>query len=396
MHLSRTLLRTFSGFLFFLFLLLPSYVLAAEKHPPTDSHRLKVAFLVDESKKGIALSQAANLFLNEFLREGGNRLEPLFVSMGTSGNTCSFEELPEFLEEKGVAAAVSLLRGPGNSCFHEVGGRIQIPLLMAWSERIDLSGLRGDNLPLFFSLDFPESFRASAIALWAKCTEEQNWSIFMDHLDRRSKKMGKLTSDLFFAENIRYKSMEFLRNSRYDFINSSRECVCSGSENLLSWLAPSDTIKLQETLFSLGACRKRLVHGGQKEDMLLGNNGITVFSQDPFPEKEFTERIKDTFPQNLTDRISPSELIKVKAVLLWLYTAMSDLQDNAVTSADLVSSLEEVRSLSLPGFSVEFSRGLHRPVRKTIFILRSRNGLWVEEESLLMEASPDGTFSIAP
>ena len=140
---------------------------------------------------------------------------------------------------------------------------------------------------------------------------------------------------------------------------------------------------------------RRLVYGGQKEDILLGADGITVFSQDPFPENKFTEQILDTLPQNLMDRISSSELIKVRAVLVWFSTALSDLQDNPITSADLVSCLEEVISISMPGFSVKFSRGLHWPVRKTIFILHSRNGLWVEEGSLLMEMSPDGSFSIA-
>ncbi len=395
MHQPRTLLRLFSYFLFFLFLLLPHYVLAAEKNSPTACHSLKVAFLVSESKKGIALSQAASLFLNELFQEGGTKIEPLFIRMGSSGNTCSFEDLPGFLEEKEVAVAISLLRGPGVSCLNNVCGRIKIPILMTWAERIDLSGYRDENPPLLFSLDFPESFRASAMTLWAKSSEQKDWLVFTDNLDRRSKKMDKLSSDLFFTNNIQHRSIKFLRNSPYGFINSSRECVTSGSENLLSWLASSDTMILQQTIFSLGACVRRLVYGGQKEDILLGADGITVFSQDPFPENKFTEQILDTLPQNLMDRISSSELIKVRAVLVWFSTALSDLQDNPITSADLVSCLEEVISISMPGFSVKFSRGLHWPVRKTIFILHSRNGLWVEEGSLLMEMSPDGSFSIA-
>ena len=95
------------------------------------------------------------------------------------------------------------------------------------------------------------------MTLWAKSSEQKDWLVFTDNLDRRSKKMDKLSSDLFFTNNIQHRSIKFLRNSPYGFINSSRECVTSGSENLLSWLASSDTMILQQNnLFPGSLCEE--------------------------------------------------------------------------------------------------------------------------------------------
>lgn len=390
----RILFNLFSCCFSLLFLLLIISSQAAEKTPSQDTCTWKVAFLVEEGKVGQALSQAACLSISDLSRETGKLMYPLFISVGRSKNSCSFEDLPEYLEAQDVSAAISLLRGSSLFSLSQVWDQIHIPVILTWSERICLSGKTGENEIFHFGLDFTENFLPPVVALWAKERNEQNWSIFVDHLDGRSTRMGRMLSDQFFSSEIDSMSMEFLRNTRYGFSNSSEECVSSGTENILSWLVPSDTIKLQRSLRFLGAYRTRLIHGGPVQDFFLGTDGITLFSQDPFPDKDVRERLKKTFPPNLMEDISVTDLIKVRAAVQWLARGISLISDEDCSHTALALCIERVTSLSLPGFSVEFSLSLHRPLQKTIFILRSYRGEWVKEDEIRVDFFRDGTCSI--
>lgn len=382
----RTFFVLLTGFFLMLLLNFCGNTIAAAEIKSGDP-AWKVAILTEEGERHQSLGKAACLSLSHISGEMDITIDPLFIALGNSDTSCSREDLPLILKKQGVDAVLCLLRGP---ILFSMGGlleKIDIPVIFVWSARSHNAGNPQNRKTLHFDLDFPRSFLPSAIAVWARSRNETNWSVFVDHLDRRSKEMGKLTSDAFFSYGMDCMTMELLRNSRYGFVNSSEECLSYGSTNILSWLVPSDTINLQRSLFELGACNMRLIYGGPAIDVFLGTPGISLFSQDPFPGKDCRDELKSSLPSNLMDNVSLSDLVKARAGLLWLFKGFESLSEGEDSPAVLASSLEKVTSLSLPGFSADLSPSLHRPLRKTVFLLRSSGGEWVKEDEMKLEVS---------
>lgn len=363
-------------------LFLPFSAEGAEKAPAADTSAWKVAILSEEGERHEALGKAACISLPPVAEAKGVKVDPVFIPSGSSGS-----ELPRILREQDLDAVLCLLRGPALFAMREWLEEIHIPVIFVWSGRFHTPGKREKRKDLHFDLDFPRSFLPSAIAVWARSRNETNWSVFVDHLDGRSKEMGKLTSEAFFSCGMDCMTLELLRNSRYGFVNSSEECLSCGSTSILSWLVPSDTITLQRSLFELGACNIRLVYGGPAMDVFLSTPGITIFSQDPFPGEDCRDELKNSLPSNLMDKVSLSDLVKARAGLLWLVRGFASLSEGEDSPADIASSLEKVTSLSLPGFSVDLSPSLHRPLRKRVFIIRSSGGEWIKEDEMKLEVS---------
>ena len=376
--------------LLFILLLIPSRESQAGFDHTPDSRQVppKVILLIPEGRRGTALSKTAMSCFNALSEKNGVEMVPLFVKTGTSGDVKSFESIPDLLNTDGAAVAISLLRGPDVSRLYDVSGKIGIPLLMVWSEMIPLES---KDHPALFSLDFPDTFRASAIASWAYGTERGNWSMFIDHLDARSRKMGKLSSKALSEKDLDFRTTEVLRNNPDGFVNFTEKCLSCGSKNILSWLSPSDTLKLQQTLRSLGSSGIKLIYGGEKNDMLLKSNGITVFSQEPFAGNDIRSHTDRHILSELGDQVELSEFIKIKTALSWVFQALATYMDGTRPADDNLSScLRNTERISVNGFLTELSPQMHRPLRKAVYILESENGKWTKRDRIYVEYSGTG------
>lgn len=386
----RIFLRFLPVFLLLSVLLIPSRESQAGFSHIPDSRQVppKVVLLIPEGQRGTALSKTAMSCFNALASEGGVEVDPLFIKTGTSGDVRSFEEIPNLLNTGGAAAAVSLLRGPDVSHLYDVSDEIGIPLLMVWSEMVPAER---KSRQMLFSIDFPETFRASAIALWACGSSRNNWSMFIDHLDARSREMGNLSSQALSGKNLDFMTTEVLRNNPDGFVNFTEKCLSCGSKNILSWLSPSDTLKLQQTLRSLGASGIKLIYGGDKNDMLLKSNGITVFSQEPFADRDIRSHTDRHILSELGDQVELSEFIKIKTALSWVSQALATYMDgNRPADDNLSSCLRNTERISVNGFLTELSPQMHRPLRKAVYILESENGKWAKRDRIYVEYSGTG------
>jgi hypothetical protein len=243
-----------------------------------------------------------------------------------------------------------------------------------------------------FSLDFPEAFRASVIPSWAYSRKMCNWSMFIDHLDKRSRKMGSIASQALLDANLEFRTMEILRNNPDGFVNTSEKCLSCGSENILSWLAPMETLNLQQSLRSMGGTDINMVYGGEKDDMLLKSNGITVFSQEPPIKKDSGNSSDRYFGDKREIRMDPSESVKIKAALSWVSQALKLYVENGKPGDEknMASCLQNTKRTSAGGFTVQLSPEKQCPSEKTIYVLESEQGRWIEKDKICVNYSRGG------
>lgn len=354
-----------------------------------------IAIFISDDQRDISLASVAEEFFQlSSPGEDKANMQPFIVRVDLFQDEGDIREIVAGLRKNDINVGIALMKGPILSRLCKSAQKEKIPLIAGWSERIKFIVENDRRASFLFGLDLHESFRPHAIALWADREQEDNWTVFIDKLDERSSTLGNLSNVLMSERGLNNRCLQFTRNRQGPFLNPLKDCVKSRSKNLLSWLAPSDSLRLQESLYILGYPEESLIYGGEAQNMLLGVKGLSVFSQDPFPSRDTVKISPEIFSCASSNAVTPSEVIKIKAMVSWLSRSLKTIEDCNFTTEDIISSLESIRTISFPGYFIDLSKKRHRPSRKSIFILSSCSGKWVKRDSFVIEHFSNGEYSI--
>ncbi|MFA0888274.1 MAG: hypothetical protein ACC613_04140 [Synergistales bacterium] len=326
---------------------------------------VKIALLLPEGLRGKPLARQTRIFLEGKL---GQPLEARGMSLRVEEIEIPLSpaEASERLEQarrEGASSALSLLPGPQNAYLSRVA-KPPFPIVLAWSEEVSI---HPGNDPFLFGIDFEESFRPKAWAIWARTEGISGWFFFTDSLDNRLKRLREKTEKEFSRRGFDFRSYRLQRNTPQQNDRLLRDSLQDGGRAFLLWLSPSQAA-------SVGALLA--FHGERTVPVCFGKGDAASFplsgryrflTQDP----------------NGGDQAAKARLAATWLVEAFLAGPVPPEEPEAVSRA-----LERIRRIEGAGEEIRLGPEQHRPIRKAVFFLRPRDGsMEIVERMVLDRAS---------
>jgi hypothetical protein len=215
-------------------------------------------------------------------------------------------------------------------------------------------------------------------------------------MDDSAIKLGNMSSELL--QNIGKESrILFVPRNRISTLSGMLEKSKSlGTDFILSWLPPSDTVRLYRKADLLNMKGTLLIYGYERDDTLLNTDGVLLFSQDPFLDERSFQQIISDLPENIREETPYSpNIVRAKLLSEWTGKMLSTAGEAELTSKTVIQGLEKIETLEIPGYRIEIDSKDHRPGKKNIYLIESSNGIWQKREQYLLEISGPEGFSIA-
>jgi hypothetical protein len=357
----------------------------------------RIALFLQEDKRGQSIAPVASYFIENIRIPQFDRKITVFSrELPIYAKEDFLTDIIKDLKKKKISLGVSLVREPLLSKLCEVCHKESFPLLSGWSEKKDLKYQDGSLSPFLFTIDFPETFRPYAIAEWASKRTRKNWTVFLDNMDDSAIKLGNMSSELL--QNIGKESrILFVPRNRISTLSGMLEKSKSlGTDFILSWLPPSDTVRLYRKADLLNMKGTLLIYGYERDDTLLNTDGVLLFSQDPFLDERSFQQIISDLPENIREETPYSpNIVRAKLLSEWTGKMLSTAGEAELTSKTVIQGLEKIETLEIPGYRIEIDSKDHRPGKKNIYLIESSNGIWQKREQYLLEISGPEGFSIA-
>jgi len=233
-----------------------------------------------------------------------------------------------------------------------------------------------------FHMNWNETSRFEALALWAKRQNRRKWSIFVERLDVASKALSEKAAKELYQKGITdVRTFQINPNDESNLLNALKEGKATGHRNILTFLSPLNIIKTARFIQKQGLEGFFIISGWEWRQT-PAIEGVHLVTQYPFPTQEVQTWAEKHIPSDLLDNISLEQLIKAYGAYLWLSKAPLL---PASTPLEVVRNLERTGKLKIPGYNMEISPKTHLPVKQTFNCLKYSHGKWLLEEKITLE-----------
>gem|GEM_PF-1880044 len=359
----------------------------------------RIALFLQKDKRGQSIAPVASNFIENLRIPRFDRKITVFSrELPIYAKEDFLTDIIKDLKKKKITLGVSMIREPLLSKLCEVCHKESFPLLSGWSEKKDLKYQDGSLSPFLFTIDFPETFRPYAIAEWASKRTPKIWTVFLDNMDDSAIKLGNMSSELLQNASKESRLLFVPRNRTSTLSGMLKKAKSFGTDFILSWLPPSDTVRLYHKSDLLNMKGTLLIYGYERDDTLLKTDGVLLFSQDPFLDENSFQQIISDLPEKIREGTfySPN-IVRAKLLSEWTGKMLSTAGEMELTTKTVIQGLEKIETLEIPGYRMEIDSKSHRPGKKNIYLIESSKDTWQIREEFLLESSASGSegFSIA-